>query len=42
MAPGGMARAARVLATLRSHWKKTTFGVCLLSWGGNWLYGKHW
>uniref|UniRef100_A0A8C9F5F6 Acylglycerol kinase, mitochondrial n=1 Tax=Pavo cristatus TaxID=9049 RepID=A0A8C9F5F6_PAVCR len=30
-----------VFATLRNHWKKTTFGVCLLSWGGNWLYGKH-
>uniref|UniRef100_A0A8C8EF51 Acylglycerol kinase, mitochondrial n=1 Tax=Otus sunia TaxID=257818 RepID=A0A8C8EF51_9STRI len=27
--------------TVRNHWKKTTFGVCLLSWGGNWLYGKH-
>ncbi|KAF6275787.1 acylglycerol kinase [Rhinolophus ferrumequinum] len=27
--------------TLRNHWKKTTAGVCLLSWGGHWLYGKH-
>uniref|UniRef100_A0A8C8BTJ6 Acylglycerol kinase, mitochondrial n=1 Tax=Otus sunia TaxID=257818 RepID=A0A8C8BTJ6_9STRI len=36
-----MARAVKVLTTLRNHWKKTTFGVCLLSWGGNWLYGKH-
>ncbi|KAM9582325.1 acylglycerol kinase, mitochondrial [Guaruba guarouba] len=36
-----MAAAMKVLATLRTHWKKTTFGVCLLSWGGNWLYGKH-
>ncbi|XP_065537451.1 acylglycerol kinase, mitochondrial isoform X1 [Lathamus discolor] len=36
-----MAAAMRVLAALRTHWKKTTFGVCLLSWGGNWLYGKH-
>ncbi|OXB72858.1 UNVERIFIED_CONTAM: hypothetical protein H355_003296 [Colinus virginianus] len=36
-----MAGAGRVFSTLRSHWKKTTFGVCLLSWGGNWLYGKH-
>ncbi|NXE09913.1 AGK protein, partial [Lophotis ruficrista] len=33
--------AMKVLTTLRNHWKKTTFGVCLLSWGGNWLYGKH-
>ncbi|NXF52356.1 AGK protein, partial [Oceanites oceanicus] len=33
--------AVKVLGTLRNHWKKTTFGVCLLSWGGNWLYGKH-
>ncbi|XP_052525535.1 acylglycerol kinase, mitochondrial isoform X2 [Tympanuchus pallidicinctus] len=36
-----MAGAGKVFATLRNHWKKTTFGVCLLSWGGNWLYGKH-
>ncbi|XP_075611759.1 acylglycerol kinase, mitochondrial isoform X2 [Balearica regulorum gibbericeps] len=36
-----MAGAVKVLRTLRNHWKKTTFGVCLLSWGGNWLYGKH-
>ncbi|XP_006861315.1 PREDICTED: acylglycerol kinase, mitochondrial [Chrysochloris asiatica] len=27
--------------TLRSHWKKTTAGVCLLTWGGHWLYEKH-
>ncbi|XP_045711662.1 acylglycerol kinase, mitochondrial isoform X3 [Phyllostomus hastatus] len=27
--------------TLRSHWKKTTAGVCLLTWGSHWLYGKH-
>uniref|UniRef100_A0A8D0CGR7 Acylglycerol kinase, mitochondrial n=1 Tax=Salvator merianae TaxID=96440 RepID=A0A8D0CGR7_SALMN len=27
--------------TLRNHWKKTVVGACLLSWGGNWLYGKH-
>ncbi|NXL52263.1 AGK protein, partial [Podilymbus podiceps] len=33
--------AVKVLTTLRNHWKKTTFGVCLLSWGGNWLYGRH-
>ncbi|XP_075285532.1 acylglycerol kinase, mitochondrial isoform X4 [Opisthocomus hoazin] len=36
-----MARAVRALTALRSHWKKTTFGVCLLSWGGSWLYGRH-
>ncbi|PNJ51964.1 AGK isoform 6 [Pongo abelii] len=28
--------------TLRNHWKKTTAGLCLLTWGGHWLYGKHW
>ncbi|NWR69329.1 AGK protein, partial [Centropus unirufus] len=33
--------AGRVLSTLRNHWKKSTLGVCLLSWGGSWLYGKH-
>uniref|UniRef100_A0A2K6GKQ0 Acylglycerol kinase n=1 Tax=Propithecus coquereli TaxID=379532 RepID=A0A2K6GKQ0_PROCO len=27
--------------TLRNHWKKTTAGLCLLTWGGHWLYGKH-
>uniref|UniRef100_A0A8C3WYG1 Acylglycerol kinase, mitochondrial n=1 Tax=Catagonus wagneri TaxID=51154 RepID=A0A8C3WYG1_9CETA len=27
--------------TLRNHWKKTTAGICLLTWGGHWLYGKH-
>ncbi|XP_059672145.1 acylglycerol kinase, mitochondrial isoform X2 [Gavia stellata] len=36
-----MAGVVKMLRTLRNHWKKTTFGVCLLSWGGNWLYGKH-
>ncbi|RMC02876.1 hypothetical protein DUI87_20069 [Hirundo rustica rustica] len=33
---------AKVLAALRRHWKKSTFGACLLGWGGHWLYGKHW
>ncbi|NXX91441.1 AGK protein, partial [Centropus bengalensis] len=33
--------AGRVLSALRSHWKKSALGVCLLSWGGSWLYGKH-
>ncbi|NWY96996.1 AGK protein, partial [Loxia curvirostra] len=32
---------ARVLTALRQHWKKSTFGACLLGWGGHWLYGKH-
>ncbi|NWT67138.1 AGK protein, partial [Prunella himalayana] len=32
---------AKVLAALRQHWKKSTFGACLLGWGGHWLYGKH-
>uniref|UniRef100_A0A4W2HCD1 Acylglycerol kinase, mitochondrial n=1 Tax=Bos indicus x Bos taurus TaxID=30522 RepID=A0A4W2HCD1_BOBOX len=27
--------------TLRNHWKKTTAGICLLTWGGHWVYGKH-
>uniref|UniRef100_A0A8D0GA64 Acylglycerol kinase, mitochondrial n=1 Tax=Sphenodon punctatus TaxID=8508 RepID=A0A8D0GA64_SPHPU len=36
-----MAQVVEVFKTLRNHWKKTTVGVCLLTWGGNWLYGKH-
>ncbi|NWH36373.1 AGK protein, partial [Chloropsis hardwickii] len=32
---------AKVLVALRHHWKKSTFGACLLGWGGHWLYGKH-
>ncbi|NWX31670.1 AGK protein, partial [Notiomystis cincta] len=32
---------AKVLAALRNNWKKSTFGACLLGWGGHWLYGKH-
>uniref|UniRef100_A0A2I3REW1 Acylglycerol kinase, mitochondrial n=2 Tax=Pan TaxID=9596 RepID=A0A2I3REW1_PANTR len=27
--------------TLQNHWKKTTAGLFLLTWGGQWLYGKH-
>ncbi|KAB0375536.1 hypothetical protein FD755_012179, partial [Muntiacus reevesi] len=27
--------------TLRNHWKKTTAGICLLTWGGHWVYGKY-
>ncbi|KAJ7402961.1 Acylglycerol kinase, mitochondrial [Pitangus sulphuratus] len=33
---------AKVVATLRNHWKKSTVGACLLGWGGHWLYGRHW
>ncbi|XP_036376188.1 acylglycerol kinase, mitochondrial [Megalops cyprinoides] len=36
-----MARVVKVLRTLRTHWKKSTFAVCVLSYGGHWLYGKH-
>ncbi|KAJ8245380.1 hypothetical protein GJAV_G00270130 [Gymnothorax javanicus] len=36
-----MARVVKVFRTLRNHWKKSTFAVCVLSYGGNWLYGKH-
>ncbi|KAK7891365.1 hypothetical protein WMY93_023328 [Mugilogobius chulae] len=36
-----MARVVKVFRTLRNHWKKSTVAVCLLSYGGHWLYGKH-
>lgn len=36
-----MARVVKVFRTLRNHWKKTTFAVAVLSYGGHWLYGKH-
>ncbi|XP_076848334.1 acylglycerol kinase, mitochondrial [Brachyhypopomus gauderio] len=36
-----MARVMKVVRTLRNHWKKSTFAVCVLSYGGHWLYGKH-
>ncbi|KAM9377049.1 acylglycerol kinase, mitochondrial [Pholidichthys leucotaenia] len=36
-----MARVVRVFRTLRNHWKKSTFALCVLSYGGYWLYGKH-
>uniref|UniRef100_A0A8C2C8M7 Acylglycerol kinase, mitochondrial n=1 Tax=Cyprinus carpio TaxID=7962 RepID=A0A8C2C8M7_CYPCA len=36
-----MARVVKVFRTLRNHWKKSTFAVCVLSYGGHWLYGKH-
>ncbi|XP_030620955.1 acylglycerol kinase, mitochondrial [Chanos chanos] len=36
-----MARVVKVIRTLRNHWKKSTFAVCVLSYGGHWLYGKH-
>lgn len=36
-----MARVVKVFRTLRNHWKKSTVAVCLLSYGGHWLFGKH-
>uniref|UniRef100_A0A8C5EQX6 Acylglycerol kinase, mitochondrial n=1 Tax=Gouania willdenowi TaxID=441366 RepID=A0A8C5EQX6_GOUWI len=36
-----MARVVKVFRTLRNNWKKSTFAVCVLSYGGYWLYGKH-
>ncbi|XP_024137625.1 acylglycerol kinase, mitochondrial [Oryzias melastigma] len=36
-----MARVVKVFKTIRNHWKKSTFAVCVLSYGGYWLYGKH-
>uniref|UniRef100_A0A3Q3KMT1 Acylglycerol kinase, mitochondrial n=1 Tax=Monopterus albus TaxID=43700 RepID=A0A3Q3KMT1_MONAL len=36
-----MARVVKVFRTLRNHWKKSTFAVCVLTYGGHWLYGKH-
>lgn len=36
-----MARVVKVFRTLRNHWKKTTFAVCVISYGGHWLYGRH-
>ncbi|XP_063052127.1 acylglycerol kinase, mitochondrial [Engraulis encrasicolus] len=36
-----MARVVKVFRTLRNHWKKSTFAVCVLSYGGHWLYGIH-
>uniref|UniRef100_A0A3B3U9U8 Acylglycerol kinase, mitochondrial n=1 Tax=Poecilia latipinna TaxID=48699 RepID=A0A3B3U9U8_9TELE len=36
-----MARIVKVFRTLRNHWKKSTLAVCVLSYGGYWLYGKH-
>nr|XP_056702717.1 acylglycerol kinase, mitochondrial [Euleptes europaea] len=36
-----MAKVIKMFQTLRNHWKKTTVGIGLLTWGGNWLYGKH-
>lgn len=41
-AGGRRGAMAKVLATLRQHWKKSTFGACLLGWGGHWLYRRHW
>ncbi|XP_028263763.1 acylglycerol kinase, mitochondrial [Parambassis ranga] len=36
-----MARVVKVFRTLRNHWKKSTVALCVLSYGGYWLYGKH-
>lgn len=36
-----MARVVKVFRTLRNHWKKSTFAVCVLSYGSHWLYGKY-
>ncbi|XP_036964032.1 acylglycerol kinase, mitochondrial [Acanthopagrus latus] len=36
-----MARVVKMFRTVRNHWKKSTFAVCVLSYGGYWLYGKH-
>ncbi|XP_069018579.1 acylglycerol kinase, mitochondrial [Embiotoca jacksoni] len=36
-----MARVVKVFRTLRNHWKKSTFAVCVASYGSYWLYGKH-
>lgn len=36
-----MARVVKVFKTLRNHWKKSTLAVCVLSYGGHWLYGIH-
>ncbi|XP_031721665.1 acylglycerol kinase, mitochondrial [Anarrhichthys ocellatus] len=36
-----MARVVKVFRTLRNNWKKSTFAVCVLSYGGHWLYGIH-
>ncbi|XP_054631598.1 acylglycerol kinase, mitochondrial [Dunckerocampus dactyliophorus] len=36
-----MARVVKIFRTLRNHWKKSAFAVCVLSYGGHWLYGKH-
>ncbi len=35
-----MARIVRVFKTLRNHWKKSTFGFLLLSYGADYGYGK--
>ncbi|XP_067906836.1 acylglycerol kinase, mitochondrial [Heterodontus francisci] len=32
---------AKLLKTLRNHWKKTAAGVCGLSWGVNWLHKRY-
>lgn len=36
-----MAKLIRVLKTLRNNWKKTTFGVLVLSYGVDYGYTKY-
>uniref|UniRef100_A0A8C5PQI0 Acylglycerol kinase, mitochondrial n=1 Tax=Leptobrachium leishanense TaxID=445787 RepID=A0A8C5PQI0_9ANUR len=36
-----MAMINRTVKTLRTHWKKSTLGLCLLSYGGHWGYNKY-
>ncbi|XP_048405300.1 acylglycerol kinase, mitochondrial isoform X2 [Stegostoma tigrinum] len=32
---------AKVLKTLRNHWKKTAAGICGLSWGAHWVHRRY-
>ncbi|XP_059834095.1 acylglycerol kinase, mitochondrial isoform X2 [Hypanus sabinus] len=32
---------AKLLKTLRNHWKKTAVAVCALGWGVNWMHNRH-
>ncbi|XP_062914070.1 acylglycerol kinase, mitochondrial isoform X1 [Mobula hypostoma] len=32
---------AKLLKTLRNHWKKTVVAVCALGWGVNWIHNRH-
>ncbi|XP_039625998.1 acylglycerol kinase, mitochondrial [Polypterus senegalus] len=35
-----MARLLKIFKAVRNHWKKSVFGLCVVSYGGYWLYGK--